>query len=134
MTTTSINVQELRERIGEKAKADPHHRFWGLYTHVWKLNILEEAYRLARKNHGASGVDGVTFQKIEATGREEFLERSGAQEAPCETTSFGTSTGLTDFDAEPRAANEDLSSIALSAGEDPQGGGKGEAAAHSGHP
>jgi len=74
MTMTSISVQELRERIGEKAKADPHHRFWGLYTHVWKLNVLDEAYRLARKNHGAPGVDGVTFQQIEATGREAFLE------------------------------------------------------------
>lgn len=73
MTTTSINVQELRKRIGEKAKADPHHRFWGLYTHVWKLDVLNEAYRLAKKNNGAPGVDGVTFGQIEAEGREEFL-------------------------------------------------------------
>jgi RNA-directed DNA polymerase len=50
MITTSVGVQELRMRIGEKAKADPHHRFWGLYTHVWKLDVLGEAYRLARKN------------------------------------------------------------------------------------
>jgi hypothetical protein len=42
MTTTSIGVQELRKRIGEKAKAEPHHRFWGLYTHVWKLDVLDE--------------------------------------------------------------------------------------------
>jgi RNA-directed DNA polymerase len=74
MTTTSIGVQELRKRIGEKAKADPHHRFWGLYTHVWKLDVLEEAYRLAKKNNGAPGVDGVTFKQIEALGRQEFLE------------------------------------------------------------
>jgi len=74
MTTTSVGVQELRERIGEKAKADPRHRFWGLYTHVWKLDVLGEAYRLARRNHGAPGVDGVTFEQIEAEGRQEFLE------------------------------------------------------------
>lgn len=74
MTTTSIGVQELRKRIGEKAKTDPHHRFWGLYTHVWKLDVLEEAYRLARKNNGAPGVDGVTFQQIEAAGPQVFLE------------------------------------------------------------
>ena len=30
MTKTSIGVQELRNRIGEKAKAEPRHRFWGL--------------------------------------------------------------------------------------------------------
>ena len=53
MTTTSIGVQELRKRIREKAKADPRHRFWGLYTHVWKLDVLGEAYCLAKKNNGA---------------------------------------------------------------------------------
>lgn len=74
MTKTSIDLQELRTRIGEKAKADPQHRFWGLYTHVWKLNVLGEAYRLAKKNNGAPGVDGVTFKQIEAEGLELWLE------------------------------------------------------------
>ena len=74
MTTTSIGVQELRKRIGEKAKADPEHRFWGLYTHVWKLDVLREAYRLAKKNNGAPGVDGVNFKQIEDQGVEAFLE------------------------------------------------------------
>ena len=73
MTTTSIGVQELRKRIGAKAKADPHHRFWGLYTHVWKLDVLGEAYRLTKNSHGAPGVDGVTFEQIEAAGVEAFL-------------------------------------------------------------
>lgn len=79
MTTTSIGVQELRKRIGEKAKADPHHRFWGLHTHVWKLDVLEEAYRLTKKNNGAPGVDGVTFQQIEASGRQVFLKSLGRE-------------------------------------------------------
>ena len=74
MTKTSIGVQELRKRIGEKAKAEPHHRFWGLYTHVWKLDTLEEAYRLAKENNGAPGMDGVTFEQIETQGREKLLE------------------------------------------------------------
>ena len=74
MTMTSTKVQELRKRIGEKAKADPHHRFWGLYTHVWKLEVLWEAYQLAKKNHGAPGVDGVTFDQIEAQGVDAFLK------------------------------------------------------------
>lgn len=74
MTTTSIGVQELRTRIGAKAKADPQHRFWGLYTHVWKLDVLREAYRLAKQNNGAPGVDGVTFEEVEAEGVENLLE------------------------------------------------------------
>src|SRR5512141_855420 len=68
MTTTSIPLQEIQQRIGEKAKADPHHRFWGLYTHVWKLNVLDEAYRLARQNNGAPGIDGETFAQSETRG------------------------------------------------------------------
>jgi RNA-directed DNA polymerase len=74
MTTTSIGVQELRTRIGAKAKADPQHRFWGLYTHVWKLDVLKEAYRLAKQNDGAPGVDGVTFKQVEAEGVENLLD------------------------------------------------------------
>jgi RNA-directed DNA polymerase len=73
MTTVSIGVQELRMRIGEKAKADPQHRFWGLYTHVWKLDVLREAYRLAKKNDGAPGADGVTFEQLERAGIEGLL-------------------------------------------------------------
>lgn len=73
MTRTSLGVQELRKRIGEQAKAEPHHRFWGLYTHVWKLDVMEEAYRLAKQNDGAPGVDGVTFEQIESNGLLEFL-------------------------------------------------------------
>jgi len=74
MTTTSIGVQELKMRIGTKAKAEPQHRFWGLYTHVWKLDVLREAYRLAKENDGAPGVDGVTFAQVEAEGVEHLLE------------------------------------------------------------
>ena len=73
MTKTSICLQELRKRIAEKAKAEPCHRFWGLYTHVYKLNVLEEAYRLAKSNNGAPGIDVVTFAQIEAEGKEKLL-------------------------------------------------------------
>ena len=73
MTMVSIGVQDLRKRIGEKAKAEPQHRFWGLYTHVWKLDVLREAYRLAKSKNGKPGVDGVTFVKIEAQGVEVML-------------------------------------------------------------
>lgn len=74
MINTSIDLQELRKRIAEKAKAEPRHRFWGLYTHVWKLNVLEAAYRLAKKNGGAPGSDGVSFKDIEAEGVESVLK------------------------------------------------------------
>lgn len=73
MTKTSSSVQELRKRIGQKAKTEPEHRFWGLYRHVWKAEVLKEAYRLAKQNHGAPGVDRVTFAQIEEEGVDKFL-------------------------------------------------------------
>jgi RNA-directed DNA polymerase len=74
-TDTGIGLQDLRERIYAKAKAEPSWRFWGLYTHVCKMDVLREAYRMAKRNNGAPGIDGVTFEAIEEAGVEEFLGR-----------------------------------------------------------
>ncbi|MGF6931262.1 RNA-directed DNA polymerase [Paraburkholderia sp. UCT70] len=75
MTKASSSLQDLRRGIYVKAKAEPSWRFWGLYVHVCKMETLREAYALARKNNGAPGIDGVTFEVIEAQGVEAFLER-----------------------------------------------------------
>ena len=73
MTNTPISLQDLRRNIYVKAKAEPSWRFWGLYVHVCKMETLREAYTLAKKNNGAPGVDGVTFEAIEVQGVESFL-------------------------------------------------------------
>ncbi len=58
MTKTSINLQELRRRIYQKAKSEPTHRFWGLFTHITPMTTLYEAYHQAKKNGGASQATG----------------------------------------------------------------------------
>jgi len=73
MTKTPISLQDLRKRIYATAKADKHHRFWGLYVHIGKEETLREAYRLAKRNNGAPGIDGVTFKMIEQAGLDAFL-------------------------------------------------------------
>ena len=75
MIKTPINMQDLRRRIYVKAKAEPSWRFWGLYVHVCKMETLREAYAMAKKNNGAPGIDGVSFEDIEASGVEPFLEQ-----------------------------------------------------------
>lgn len=75
MTKASICLQDLRRGLYVKAKAEPSWRFWGLYVHVCKMETLREAYTLARKNNGAPGIDGVTFEAIEEQGVESFLEQ-----------------------------------------------------------
>jgi RNA-directed DNA polymerase len=73
MTKAPIGLQDLRRSLYVKAKAEPLWRFWGLYVHVSKTETLREAYRMARSNNGAPGIDGVTFQAIEEGGVEGFL-------------------------------------------------------------
>src|SRR5215472_7960099 len=75
MTKASIGLQDLRRRIYVKAKAEPSWRFWGLYVHVCKTETLRAAYEMAKQNDGAPGVDGVTFEAIEAQGVEVLLEQ-----------------------------------------------------------
>jgi len=68
MTKASIRLQDLRREIYLKAKTDKTWRFWGLYVHVCKKETLREAYRLAKRNNGAPGIDGVSFEAIEEGG------------------------------------------------------------------
>jgi len=75
MIKAPISLQDLRRRLYVKAKAEPSWRFWGLYAHVCKHETLQEAYRLAKANNGAPGIDGVTFEAIEAGGLDAFIDQ-----------------------------------------------------------
>ncbi|MFN7648125.1 MAG: group II intron reverse transcriptase/maturase, partial [Acidobacteriota bacterium] len=73
MTKAPGSRQELRRRIYRKAKSEPTHRFWGLFVPITKIESLDEAYRMAKGNEGAPGVDGQSFRDIESAGRDAFL-------------------------------------------------------------
>jgi RNA-directed DNA polymerase len=75
MIKASIRLQDLRRKIYRKAKSDKTWRFWGLYVHVCKMETLQWAYRDAKGNNGAPGIDGVTFDGIEKVGVDVFLEQ-----------------------------------------------------------
>jgi RNA-directed DNA polymerase len=75
MTKAPISLQDLRRSLYVKAKAEPAWRFWGLYVHVCKRETIREAYEMARRNNGAPGNDGVTFETIEESGAESFLNQ-----------------------------------------------------------
>jgi len=71
---TPPKVGELQQALHVKAKAEPEFRFYQLYDKVYRADVLLHAYRLCRANAGAPGVDGMTFEKIEAKGLSEWLE------------------------------------------------------------
>jgi len=75
MIKAPVSLQDLRRRLYIKAKAKPAWRFWGLYVHICKMETLQEAYETAKRNDGAPGVDGVTFEAVEESGVESFLKQ-----------------------------------------------------------
>jgi RNA-directed DNA polymerase len=72
-------IRTLQRKLYGKAKAEPGFRFYILYDKVWRADILAHAYQLACANDGAPGVDGVTFEQIEAARLEDWLTRLGEE-------------------------------------------------------
>jgi group II intron reverse transcriptase/maturase len=70
-------VRQLQRRLWAAAKRKPERRFHALYDHVWRGDVLQEAWKRVRVNQGAAGVDGQTLAEVEQYGVERFLEELG---------------------------------------------------------
>jgi group II intron reverse transcriptase/maturase len=74
LSTPLERVRKLQTSLQAKAKAEPAFRFYALWDKVCRVDVLEEAYRACRRNGGAPGCDGITFDQTAAQGLERWLE------------------------------------------------------------
>jgi RNA-directed DNA polymerase len=72
--TTPASVQKLQTALHAKAKESPDFRFYAVYDKVYREDVLAFAYACCKANGGAAGVDGQTFDDIEAYGVRRWLD------------------------------------------------------------
>ena len=77
--STPESVQRLQAALHAKAKGAPRYRFYALYDKVHRPDVLARAYACCRANRGGAGVDGQTFEGIEAYGVERWLGELAAR-------------------------------------------------------
>jgi len=65
MLETPEKIRELQRKLYQKAKQQKEYRFYLLYDKIYRMDILNHAYKLVKANKGAPGVDGETFESIE---------------------------------------------------------------------
>lgn len=62
-------LTQLRAKLGQKAKLEPKFRFYTLYHHILRDDVLYEAWKCVKKNKGAAGVDGISIKAIELSSK-----------------------------------------------------------------
>jgi RNA-directed DNA polymerase len=69
------SLSSLRQKLNQKAKQEPKFRFYALFDKITQTETLQAAWKCAKANKGAPGVDGLTFEAIEEMegGVEKFL-------------------------------------------------------------
>lgn len=61
----AYKVQRLRTKLADKAKREPTYRFYTLYGHISRMDVLKEAWREVKKNAGGPGIDNMCIKDLD---------------------------------------------------------------------
>ena len=75
LTTSYDKSRELQRKLYLAAKRSRNRRFHALYDHIFRPDILSQAWEAVRRNGGSAGQDGVTIEDVEREGVEQFLSQ-----------------------------------------------------------
>jgi RNA-directed DNA polymerase len=70
LRTPAESVWKLQTALHAKAKGEPSYRFYSLYDKIHGQDVLLYAWKCCQGNGGAAGVDGESFEQVEARGLE----------------------------------------------------------------
>ena len=62
-----MKVSLLRQKLAQKAKDEPKFKFYALYGHIYREDVLGTAWSLVAMNGGCPGIDGISIQSIVET-------------------------------------------------------------------
>lgn len=66
MTITENKVHRLRTKLADKAKREPKFRFYCLYGHIHRMDVLCTAWEQVKKNGGCSGIDNISLKTFDS--------------------------------------------------------------------
>ena len=72
-------VRQLQRQLWAAAKRAPGRRFHALYDHIWRSDVLQEAWKRVRSRRGAAGVDSQSLSGVEQYGVELFLKELSSE-------------------------------------------------------
>ena len=70
-------VSILQEKLYQKAKQERGYKFYVLYDKMFIPYMLREAWKSVKSNDGSPGVDGITIEKVEDYGVDNYLKELG---------------------------------------------------------
>ena len=72
-------VSILQEKLYQKAKQERGYKFYVLYDKMFIPYFLREAWKSVKSNDGSPGVDGMTIEKVEEYGVDNYLKELGEE-------------------------------------------------------